>query len=377
MIKGVGKDMTNLRYLSADYNTFEDDVLDLTGCQYLFELSLISCSLRELLLNGCTNLGTRQSSRPGKPEQDGTFTIHSNYLRALDLTGVTGELDETAPRNYNYNLTNKYPELLADYIKHNGYNGQITTKVKPDVAYIYYGLNENPKTYTYIVYLRLDGTQSEETEGSFLNSLLEVGPTNYSVDRVKQWVRFIPGQGNVTVVKDDLQLVRGTKARGLKDMPNDFEFDPSQIPGDILSLGVYTVPQGAGEQTVTGRIAYLYNTKQDVDPNDVQVVNPEQPLDDNTKIRDYYVSQTLSGDGTSVNPDGDNLFPFEVEWEVTLSDQPEEIITSISNLNLNKEVAKVTYVNLMGVESDRPFEGVNIVVTRYTDGSETITKVIR
>ena len=33
--------------------------------------------------------------------------------------------------------------------------------------------------------------------------------------------------------------------------------------------------------------------------------------------------------------------------------------------------------NLAGIESDRPFEGVNIIVTTYTDGSRTSTKVLR
>ncbi|MBP5687392.1 MAG: hypothetical protein J6X22_01970 [Muribaculaceae bacterium] len=377
LIKGVSKDMTNLRYISADYNNFEDDVLDLTGCQYLFNLSLVNCGLRELLLNGCTNLGTRQKSRPNKPEQDGSLTIHSNYLRALDLSGVTGDIDETAPRNYNYNLSSNYPDLFpaSNYIMHSGYNGQITTKVKPDVSYWRYIVEGNNITYSYLVYLRLDGTQSEETEGSFVNSLMEVGPTNYIVDRVNQWVRFESGHGNpedIIVEKDVLELVRGNKRTisGISSRDIETELDPDKIPGDILSLGIYTVPKGAGEQTVSGKIAYLYNVKQDVDPESVQVVNPDEQLDTQTKIRDYYVSNALT-------EDGDNLFPFEVEWEIVLSDKPEEIITAIDTLMLNKEVSKVTYVNLMGVESDRPFEGVNIVVTHYTDGSVTTTKEIR
>jgi hypothetical protein len=37
----------------------------------------------------------------------------------------------------------------------------------------------------------------------------------------------------------------------------------------------------------------------------------------------------------------------------------------------------VRYYNLMGVESEKPFEGINIVVTRYADGSVSSSKIMR
>ena len=40
-------------------------------------------------------------------------------------------------------------------------------------------------------------------------------------------------------------------------------------------------------------------------------------------------------------------------------------------------VAAVKYVSVTGQVSDRPFNGVNIVVTRNTDGTITTTKVVR
>ena len=41
-----------------------------------------------------------------------------------------------------------------------------------------------------------------------------------------------------------------------------------------------------------------------------------------------------------------------------------------------KQVQSVTYYNLAGMAQQRPFGGVNIVVTRYTDGSTTTAKRI-
>lgn len=55
------------------------------------------------------------------------------------------------------------------------------------------------------------------------------------------------------------------------------------------------------------------------------------------------------------------------------------IITGISGVkaDVNREVVSVTYVNPLGQQSSRPFSGVNMVVTRYSDGSATTTKVVK
>ena len=53
-------------------------------------------------------------------------------------------------------------------------------------------------------------------------------------------------------------------------------------------------------------------------------------------------------------------------------------VTAISTVKIgNGEVKSVKYVNVAGIVSDTPFQGVNIVVTEYTDGSRTTTKMLR
>ncbi len=42
-----------------------------------------------------------------------------------------------------------------------------------------------------------------------------------------------------------------------------------------------------------------------------------------------------------------------------------------------KAIAGVKYYNLAGVESSRPFKGINVVVTTYTDGTTSTTKVVK
>ena len=51
--------------------------------------------------------------------------------------------------------------------------------------------------------------------------------------------------------------------------------------------------------------------------------------------------------------------------------------TSSDQLAVDKQVLGRTWYNLAGMSSDKPFDGVNIVVTRYTDGTRSVIKVIR
>lgn len=51
--------------------------------------------------------------------------------------------------------------------------------------------------------------------------------------------------------------------------------------------------------------------------------------------------------------------------------------TSVDQPQTGKQVLSRTYYNLAGIESSKPFDGVNIVVTRYTDGTHNATKVLR
>ncbi len=53
------------------------------------------------------------------------------------------------------------------------------------------------------------------------------------------------------------------------------------------------------------------------------------------------------------------------------------VITAVADVNSSKTVAGVKYYNLAGMASDKPFDGVNIIVTTYTDGSRSSAKVLR
>ena len=75
--------------------------------------------------------------------------------------------------------------------------------------------------------------------------------------------------------------------------------------------------------------------------------------------------------------DGSNgyvVYPLSINKVTT---EENGIITAIDGLQSGKTVTSVVYYNLMGIESDKPHHGINIVETRYSDGSRTVEKVIK
>ena len=53
------------------------------------------------------------------------------------------------------------------------------------------------------------------------------------------------------------------------------------------------------------------------------------------------------------------------------------IPTAINGITTGAQVESVRYYNVAGIESEKPFAGMNIVVTRYSDGTTTTAKVVK
>lgn len=72
----------------------------------------------------------------------------------------------------------------------------------------------------------------------------------------------------------------------------------------------------------------------------------------------------VNGDVTSVNElSNSNYYITKVSHTIV---QDPKLSTGVEDVDAEKTVAGVTYYNLLGVSSDSPFEGVNVVVTTYT-----------
>ena len=52
----------------------------------------------------------------------------------------------------------------------------------------------------------------------------------------------------------------------------------------------------------------------------------------------------------------------------------EQVVTAVATVRAAADVLDVTYVSLAGMRSAEPFAGLNLVVTRYTDGTRSTVK---
>ena len=105
-------------------------------------------------------------------------------------------------------------------------------------------------------------------------------------------------------------------------------------------------------------------------------------LDMNFVVRIYFTKksnlpQTQNG-APRLRADGDQNEAkyFIVEQTIPHTELANEVITGIQTLNA-RQIVSEKYYNTLGVESSTPFQGVNIVVTRYNDGSTTTTKILK
>ena len=113
---------------------------------------------------------------------------------------------------------------------------------------------------------------------------------------------------------------------------------------DAYQFNEYTFCVEDGKQTDVIIYGRLYYKRSDV-------VNPASGL------------RLSGGDGGYSAMDGE-------------SDMPEEP-TAVNEYFSDKELVDITFVNPQGMTSSRPFEGVNIVVKRYSDGSISTSKVLK
>ena len=90
---------------------------------------------------------------------------------------------------------------------------------------------------------------------------------------------------------------------------------------------------------------------------------------------DYAGNLVCSGNklGIYSMPTDDNTTLTPARKELLI----EKTLTGVENINSGKTISSVSYVNMAGMVSDKPFEGVNVVITRYTDGTTSTTKVVK
>ena len=139
----------------------------------------------------------------------------------------------------------------------------------------------------------------------------------------------------------------------------DENFKLSNVTWDNITNGDNGIQ---GTLTGSRKAAAIIN---DIDPQTVvgtiAVLSPSQEGQDGASGRAEYTYNNGRSNST-----------FYLDWTAAAN-----IVTAIDDVTIEAQPVGTVYYNLAGQPSDTPHQGVNIVVTKNTDGSTTTTKVIK
>lgn len=197
-------------------------------------------------------------------------------------------------------------------------------------------------------------------------------PTGYEVYRVRAWRQVDP-----TLLDEPLEQFAGRKTETgeymFENMLGAQEENGEYQQGNNMSLGSKVVEDVVNPNNGTPITVY----RGTFGARKVRTSTPNVPndgcidkLDMKFIVRLYFtpVNNSKAGDETS-KP----YYIAEYEYPFIING---DIPTGIETLTA-RQVVSEKYYNPAGVESSTPFQGVNIVVTRYSDGSTTTTKILR
>lgn len=154
----------------------------------------------------------------------------------------------------------------------------------------------------------------------------------------------------------------------------DGEFYPKAVGMKSYEVGTNQKPKTTARRVEGGPGAnggYGAWYKVDSDISFAGICEKAETFDGVVTVEIYLVN----GDVTSVNElSNSNYYITKVSHTIV---KDPDISTGVEDVDAEKTVAGVTYYNLLGVSSDRPFEGVNVVVTTYTDGTKSSKKIVK
>ena len=360
-------DVTNntaLTFLYCAGNQLTELVTNNTA---LTSLYCAKCQLTELDVTNDTALKTLECGGNQLTELDvtnntalETLTCWTNQLTELDVTNNTAlkfltlydnqltELDVT--NNTALETLECFENKLSELdVTHNTkltwlvcYNNQITTL----------DLSQNPL----ITNLMCQGNKLTSLDLSNLSNLsscyiygqkVAIGPVNMIGVGGKNYFyvsleESIEGQPSFI---DMVHILEGTTSETF------VPFDLSRVSWTSGCEVFHGTKQGAPR-----RAALSDGLRPDVIQGDVLLLNPL------SKDFRYQYDTNNANAGT---------MDVIVEWD------PSEIVTAIDDVQTDAAPVSVRYLNAAGMSANEPWQGVNIVVTTLSDGSQTVTKVMK
>lgn len=200
-----------------------------------------------------------------------------------------------------------------------------------------------------------------------------------AIVRVKKGDAYLP---NYYVVNGANQALYGniTSAfNGCLGVVNWYAYSDGEFYPKAVGMKSYEVATNQKPKTTARRVeggpgangGYGAWYKVDSDISFAGICEKAETFDGVVTVEIYLVN----GDVTSVNElSNSNYYITKVSHTIV---KDPTISTGVEDVDAEKTVAGVTYYNLLGVSSDSPFEGVNVAVTTYTDGTKSSKKIVK
>lgn len=150
----------------------------------------------------------------------------------------------------------------------------------------------------------------------------------------------------------------------------------------VPQRGSYAFVDGKYEWMNEGDLNGYFPVKWDLQSNPGLVANQAYSFRAIIRLADQEQAASIGGTTTLRAPQ--ESVPYKpytgtVKYVVSPIDlSTDGIITAVNDINATtKTVRQVRYYNLAGIESSEPFDGINVVVTTYTDGSKSTAKILK
>ena len=130
-------------------------------------------------------------------------------------------------------------------------------------------------------------------------------------------------------------------------------------------------PEGTGSITLTGGV--VDNKSQEGET----VTLTAEPID-GYEIESVTVKNLTTGEETTLVANrGEFTFVMPAADVLVTANFSEDSTTGVERLDNVAPVTSIEYYNLAGMRSSKPFAGMNIIVTRYSDGTSSTSKEMR
>ncbi len=183
-----------------------------------------------------------------------------------------------------------------------------------------------------------------------------------------------------------------------QDIKNVFYYRVWRLNDDGTETLLNTLPDQTGEH-----FGQVYGYAEDAALySPIQSTYPEHNQNGMVALRDFFVDKAVDEGqkkdvtyiarlyATNIDQDGEaeqidgpkresasGKDYFLAEKRIDVNFTGEGVITGLSLTPADVHVTSVTYYNVMGAPSSKPYSGLNIMVTRYANGTTTTRKVLR